>query len=116
METAVIKIRGKTLCKADVLATLPSQARGLMFAKKARPLLFVFPSYKRRCIHSFFCPVFDAVFLDGKKKVVAIYPKVQRGRSSICADSAYLLECLPGTALKFKIKLGDWLTWQLKKS
>jgi len=41
-----------------------SQARGLMFKKNSKPLLFIFKNKKRRAIHSFFCIPFIAVWLD----------------------------------------------------
>ena len=44
-----------------------SQARGLMFRKKSKPLLFIFKNKKRRPIHSFFCVPFIAIWFDGNK-------------------------------------------------
>ena len=44
-----------------------SQARGLMFKKNSKPLLFVFKNKKRRAIHSFFCIPFIAVWFDEEK-------------------------------------------------
>jgi len=41
-----------------------SQALGLMFGIKKRPLLFVFKNKKRRAIHSFFCEPFVAIWFD----------------------------------------------------
>ncbi len=48
-----------------------SQARGLMFKEKSKPLLFVFKNKKRRAIHSFFCVPFIAVWFDENKIVDA---------------------------------------------
>lgn len=44
-----------------------SQARGLMFRQKSKPLLFDFGSKKRRAIHSFFCVPFIAIWFQGDK-------------------------------------------------
>jgi len=46
-----------------------SQARGLMFKKNSKPLLFVFKNKKRRAIHSFFCMPFIAAWFDEGKIV-----------------------------------------------
>lgn len=44
-----------------------SQARGLMFKKKSKPLLFIFKKSKRRAIHSFFCLPFIAIWFNGNE-------------------------------------------------
>ena len=41
------------------------RAKGLMFRKKSKPLLFVFGKQTKRAIHSLFCIPFIAVWLDG---------------------------------------------------
>lgn len=46
-----------------------SQARGLMFKKNSKPLLFIFKNKKIRAIHSFFCMSFVAVWFDEDKIV-----------------------------------------------
>ncbi len=46
-----------------------SQASGLMFRKKSKPLLFVFKKKKRRAIHSFFCKPFIAIWFDGDEVI-----------------------------------------------
>lgn len=48
-----------------VLKSIWSQARGLMFKEKSKPLLFVFKTKKKRAIHSFFCKPFIAIWFDG---------------------------------------------------
>ena len=53
----------------DVCDSILSQARGLMFKKDSKPLLFVFKTAKRRAIHSFFCLPFVAVWFNGNKIV-----------------------------------------------
>ncbi len=52
------------ICK-DVL----SQARGLMFREKSKPLLFIFKKVGMRSIHSFFCKPFIAIWFDGDRVV-----------------------------------------------
>ncbi|MFH1358781.1 MAG: hypothetical protein ABIH37_02755 [archaeon] len=44
-----------------------SQAMGLMFRNRSKPLLFVFKNKKIRNIHSFFCKPFYAIWFDEDK-------------------------------------------------
>lgn len=44
-----------------------SKARGLMFRRKSKPLLFIFNKPTRQPIHSFFCKPFYAIWFDGDK-------------------------------------------------
>ena len=61
-----IKLKGKTI-EAEVCDTLWKRARGLMFKKKSKPLLFVFKKPTRQSIHSLFCKPFFAIwFFNGK--------------------------------------------------
>ena len=46
-----------------------SRARGLMFRKESKPLLFVFKKLGRRSIHSFFCLPFIAIWFAGERIV-----------------------------------------------
>lgn len=46
-----------------------SQARGLIFKKNSKSLLFVFKNKKIRAIHSFFCLPFIAIWFDEDKIV-----------------------------------------------
>lgn len=43
------------------------KARGLMFRKKSKPLLFVFKKPVKTSIHSFFCKPFVAIWFDGNR-------------------------------------------------
>lgn len=61
-----IKIKGKSI-EVKICDDILSQARGLMFKKKSKPLLFIFKNKKRRAIHSFFCVPFIAIWFDDKK-------------------------------------------------
>ena len=44
-----------------------SQARGLIFKEKSKPLFFIFKNKKRRAIHSFFCLSFVAIWFNGNR-------------------------------------------------
>lgn len=57
-----IKIKGKTL-RVKECRSIFSKARGLMFRKKSKPLLFIFKKPTRQSIHSFFCPIFKAIWM-----------------------------------------------------
>tara|TARA_Y100000310_G_C20627136_1_gene786563 strand:- start:649 stop:978 length:330 start_codon:yes stop_codon:yes gene_type:complete len=52
-----------------VLKNVFSQARGLMFRKNSKPLLFVFKNSKKRAIHSLFCKPFVAIWFNQNKIV-----------------------------------------------
>jgi len=57
-----IKLKGKII-EAEVCDTIFSKARGLMFRKHSKPMLFVFKKPTRQSIHSFFCRPFKAIWL-----------------------------------------------------
>ena len=59
------KYKGKNI-KLDVekYDNIFSQARGLMFRKQSKPLLFIFKKSKKRIIHSFFCKPFFAIWFN----------------------------------------------------
>ncbi|MFH0713298.1 MAG: DUF192 domain-containing protein [Candidatus Micrarchaeota archaeon] len=89
-----------------------TQFIGLMFSREVKqPLLF--HGKGRISIHSFFCPVFDAVFLDEKHRVVKTLT-VMPWNSLIAANAFHLIELPSGTIAKYKIKKGDLLTWKEK--
>ena len=64
--------------------------------------VFLFKALK---MDSFFCPVFDAVFLDSKRKVVEIRSKIRPFVFYIAPGKAYLyvLELPPGWGLRVKV-------------
>jgi len=108
---AITKGKSVLFSSFDRADSRPAQAKGIMFQPKLlRPLLFTFRNQRRRCIHSFFCPHFDAVFLDEEKKVVKVL-SVNPWQSSICANCKYLIEFPAGTIDKFSLKNGDKLQW-----
>lgn len=89
-----------------------TQFIGLMFSREVKqPLLF--HGKGRISIHSFFCPVFDAVFLDKKCQVVKALT-VEPWNPLIAVNAFHLLELPPGTIVKYKIQKGDLLTWNMK--
>ena len=51
----------------EVCDDVLSQARGLMFKEKSKPLLFIFKNKKRKAIHSLFCIPFIAVWFDEER-------------------------------------------------
>ena len=62
-----IKIGKKVELEVEVCDTIFKRARGLMFRKNPKPLLFLFKKPTRQPIHSFFCKPFKAIWLyDGK--------------------------------------------------
>lgn len=63
-----IKIKGKII-EAEVCDDVFSRARGLMFRRKSKPLLFIFNEPARQSIHSFFCPTFKAIWIN-KNKII----------------------------------------------
>ena len=64
---------------------------GLMFKRNSEPLLFEVHSATK--IHSFFCPLFDAVWMDENKKIIR-KDRVKPNTFCISAPkgSRYLLE------------------------
>ena len=76
-----------------------------MFSKKAFPLLFEFSGEGtwQNSIHSFFCPRFDAVFLDSQKRVVSVEKNIRPFRCFIVSEKPcrFLLELPPGWGSKF---------------
>ncbi len=68
-----IKVADKII-EAEICDSFFSKARGLMFRKNPKPLLFIFKNATRQPIHSFFCKPFKAIWLkDGKpvdKKII----------------------------------------------
>jgi len=71
---AVLRLNGKRIEIKSVerCASLWSQFCGLMFRRKenAPSLLFEFNEERRTSIHSLFCPLFLAIWLDEKNKIL----------------------------------------------
>ena len=86
-----------------------NQWMGLMFSQTvSKPLLFV--GNGRISIPSFFCPSFEAVFLDQNCKIVKIV-KVEPSTPLVRSKAFFLFEMPPGTNSKFNLKNGDKLQW-----
>ncbi|MBR9698943.1 hypothetical protein GOV09_00610 [Candidatus Woesearchaeota archaeon] len=105
----IINSDNSTIAKEfKVCTSIASKMRGLMFSKK-RNLIFVFPKEQRISLHMLFVffPIW-VVYLDEKKKVVAIrkllpfisfcYPKEK---------AKYIIELAENPSLK----TGDKLSW-----
>ena len=109
MKLKVYKKQNGCLLWNCVVADSPlKRAIGIMGKKKFEPLLFTFP-YKHELpisIHSFFCPVFYAIFLDKWKKVVQIR-KFSSAEMFTSLPAAYLIEVNE----KKGVKVGDALIW-----
>ncbi|MFH0835400.1 MAG: DUF192 domain-containing protein [Candidatus Micrarchaeota archaeon] len=109
----LVRKGGRVLCGAQLCDGFFSKFRGLMFRREAVPLLFVFDgeARERNAIHSFFCPRFDAVFLDRRKKVVGIERNVAPWRIAVFPGKAfgYLLELPVGVSKG--LREGDALAW-----
>ena len=114
-----VKRRGTTLWKCELCATPREKRRGLMFRSKAVPLLFEFDSEARsaNAIHSFFCPRFDAVFLDGSRRAVDIRENLAPWNPWIAPKkpAKYLLELPAGEAQKKRVKAGEKLDFKVRK-
>lgn len=113
MRLVSVKKSGRLLWKALLARSFAEKTAGLMFKKKAFPLLFEFgsPGTKRNAIHSFFCPQFDAVFLDSQKRVVFILKNTRPFLLFLYPPfpSQFLLELPPGEAAK--VRKGEKLDW-----
>ena len=92
-----------------------TRARGLMFRLRlGRPLLFTFPKEARvECaIHAFFVFFpFDAVYLDGRKKVVDVRHRILPFTPLVVPrkPAKYLIEAPAGWAKAKKICIGKAL-------
>jgi len=93
-----------------VLETLFEKLKGLVFSKRVvQPLLFVFAreATAENAIHSFFCPHFDAIFINAQDVAVDAL-EVRSSRFFICPAKPfkYLIETFPGDIKKYKVKAG----------
>ncbi|VVB73549.1 putative ACR [uncultured archaeon] len=97
-----------TLRNYELADTILARAVGIMFRKRiGKPMLFVFPASGRVSIHSFFCPRFDAVFLDDRKNVTELYENIGPGHLiTPKRKAAYLVEFPPNTASRRGIHRG----------
>gem|GEM_PF-2075512 len=106
------RAKKRLLWIARVLRSGAEISRGIMGApSNFQPAFFVFPFEGRlvNAIHSFFCPRFDAVFLDDEMRVVDVRQVKPFWPFVVPRSSCkYLIEAPLGSATR-RIKLGDWL-------
>ena len=109
--------RGKSvLWRGVALTKTPfERMRGIMFSRPGSfpPTVIAFPrpGRRRNAIHSFFCPVFDAVFLDATGHVVDVIPQVKPNNPLIVpkAPASSVLELPAGDAGRKSIRIGEVL-------
>lgn len=107
----IYKINGRNkrlLWACDAADGPLKRAMGIMGKKRFKPLLFLF-NYKHErsiLIHSFFCPVFYAVFLNKRKRIIQI-KKFSSPMFFTSKPATYLLE---SSGDKY-LKVGDTLHW-----
>jgi len=105
---------GRVLFKARRADSSARKARGIMFnGPRFEPLLFDFGRSARgaNSIHSFFCPVFDAVYLDEGKRVTDV-ATIPPWRFFVpCAPSRFLIELPEGEAKRLGLTKGVKLSW-----
>ncbi len=106
-----IKRGGKALFQAREAKSLFSRAFGIMFSKDFSPLLFDMHSQAKHSFHSFFCPRFEAVFLDASKKVVGISKIISPQFFSCKREFSYVLELPVDWRSKHGIKEGQFMSW-----
>ncbi len=113
MPVYVVSKRGRTTIFPSFEPTNAfTRFSGLMFRKRfTKPLLFT--GNGAIAIHSLFCPVFDAVFLDRNRRIVKLLT-VKPWTPLVSTKAFFLFECPPGTIAKFTLKKGDKLTWSGK--
>jgi uncharacterized membrane protein (UPF0127 family) len=104
--------------KCLLLETPGERASGLMFKGSASiPLAIPFPTTGRRrnALHSLFCPVFDAIFLDASGRVVDVQARVKPNRLLIvpAMPCKLVLEVAPGESAR--VKVGDLLSLERAK-
>jgi uncharacterized membrane protein (UPF0127 family) len=103
----------KSNLAVEMLSTPFARSRGLMFRKKAVPLLFVFDSIGIYPIHSLFVFFpFDSIYLSKDFVVNELYESVPPFLPLLTpkVPSKYLLELPAGFAKKLSIKKGDALS------
>ncbi len=68
----------RILLDVEECISIFQKARGLMFRKKSKPLLFIFYKKNRSAIHSYFCVPFVAIWFDNKKIIDVKYVRPWR--------------------------------------
>ncbi len=105
---------GRKLWSGLLTESFFDRASGLMFKRNVVPLVFDFgrEGTRANAIHSFFCPVFDAVFLDSQKRVSCVFRKVRPGIALLAPsrESRFLIELPAGESTK--VRVGDKIGWR----
>lgn len=100
--------------KYDRCDSFISRMLGLMFSRKPRALLMAFPTMQRIGIHMMFVffPI-DVVWLDGKRRVVALKRDL-RSFSAITPEerAQFVIELPVGTIEKGRVGVGDHIDWE----
>lgn len=108
---SIFRNKKKLITDVELVLSPAKQMRGLMFRKRERNLLFVFPKERRVDLHMFFVffPI-DVVLLDEKQIVVSAKERFKPFRVWMPRKKAkYVLELPEGMVSKLKIKVGDRL-------
>ncbi|MFH0973764.1 MAG: DUF192 domain-containing protein [Candidatus Micrarchaeota archaeon] len=109
-----VRRRGRALFKARLADSSAKKARGITFSPPAfAPLLFDFGRAGRstNSIHSFFCPIFDAVYLDARKRVTQA-ATIRPWRFFVPSRaSRFLIELPEGEAKRLGLRNGIKLEW-----
>lgn len=111
----VVSRRGRVLwpdCR--IAGTAFERMRGIMFSpERFPPLLIRFNSQgrKRNALHSFFCPPFDAVFIDASGRVVDVLAPAPKNSAFVVPRQAYesVIELAAGEAGRNSVAVGDVL-------
>ncbi len=110
------KARRKFLFKARI-ASGSEKVFGIMFSRpRFTPLVIEFGVEARalNAIHSLFCPWFDAVFLDSRKRVVDVAQQVKPFSFSVVSrmPCKFVLELPAGSARRLRMRKGLKLSWR----
>ncbi len=104
----------RMLFKAKLADSSFEKTRGIMFSSaRFEPLLFDFGRLARAAnsVHSLFCPAFDAVYLDERKRVTQCAAIAPWRFFASNAPSRFLIELPAGAAKRFGLRRGVKLEW-----
>ena len=110
------KGKRKLLWLCRLLTTRSELTQGIMHSpNEFTPCLFVFPiaARWRNAIHSFFCPPFDAIFVDEDFRVIEALQVAPNNLLVVPRSKAkYLLELPAGQANRKSVKIGEKLKFE----
>ncbi len=100
----------------EIADSFLSRMHGLMFRTEfIKPIVFIFDYSARHSIHSLFVNFrFDAVYLDGRKKVVDVFEGIRPFTMLVTPKNKarFLVEFPSGEVERKKIKTGDSIVWR----